>query len=503
MTTNLINNNRLLANRYQLLDLVGKGAMGQVYQAKDMLLGGVTVAVKFLSQARLNQKTRDRFAREATICALLGEKSINIVRVRDYGVDEMETPFYVMEYLQGESLKNIIKRQPLPLPRFLSISRQICLGLQFAHQGIVIDGTLCPIIHRDIKSSNIFVVGDATLGELVKLIDFGISQLQSDDNSTSSFMGTLAYCSPEQTAGKQLDGRSDIYSLGVLMFEMLTGEIPIKAETHSLLGWYKAHQEQPPKSLKSVKAGLKVPDALEELVMSCLAKAPEDRPQSAVEVLQALETLASARQCEQIAQAEVTTKSKPPVTADANPKIDPWIDEICRSSYWPKDKPQAEIVFPHILRTSREDLATLWVMLPQQEIENHQFSNRYNQFLCLMSPHPMALWITAVHNSKHGPRWLPCYLDLKTFQGQEMAQLLAKTGSYLLLFFALEEPAPCAQVMSSTIAPAQRQLLQEWVNTSHKFGSAAARQTTSKKLLKQEFEKLKPQILMKLEAIQI
>lgn len=100
---------RLLANRYQLVELIGSGAMGQVYRAEDKLLGGVTVAVKFLSQTLLNKRMRERFEREATISALLGEKSIHIVKVRDYGIDEKEVPFYVMEFLQGESIGEIIK----------------------------------------------------------------------------------------------------------------------------------------------------------------------------------------------------------------------------------------------------------------------------------------------------------------------------------------------------------------------------------------------------------
>jgi len=196
------NNGRLLANRYQLVELIGKGAMGRVYKAKDMLLGGVIVAVKFLSQALLNQRMRDRFYREATISALLSEKSIHIVRVRDYGVDENEISFYVMEYLEGDSLSEVIRRQPLPLPRFLNVSRQICLGLQCAHRGIVFEGQLSPIIHRDIKPSNILLVQDASFGELVKILDFGIAKLiQSDSAQTHSFMGTLAYCSPEQMEG--------------------------------------------------------------------------------------------------------------------------------------------------------------------------------------------------------------------------------------------------------------------------------------------------------------
>ncbi|NEO28200.1 MAG: protein kinase, partial [Kamptonema sp. SIO4C4] len=127
------NINRLLSNRYRIVGLAGKGAMGKVYRAEDSLLGGVTVAIKFLAQTLLNQKMRDRFEREATICALLAEKSIHIVRVKDYGVDDNEVTFYVMEFLQGESLSNLIKARALPLPRFLSIVRQICQGLDCAH----------------------------------------------------------------------------------------------------------------------------------------------------------------------------------------------------------------------------------------------------------------------------------------------------------------------------------------------------------------------------------
>jgi len=202
---------RLLANRYQLIELAGSGAMGQVYRAEDKLLGGVTVAVKFLSQALLNQKMKERFEREATISALLGEKSSHIVRVKDYGLDEKEIPFYVMEFLQGESLSDVIKYRPLSIDRFLKVVRQICFGLESAHKGILYQGELCPIIHRDIKPSNILIVEDAALGELVKILDFGIAKLvQSEESQTQAFMGTLAYCSPEQMEGKELDNRSDI-----------------------------------------------------------------------------------------------------------------------------------------------------------------------------------------------------------------------------------------------------------------------------------------------------
>ncbi len=499
---------RLLQNRYQLKELVGKGAMGQVYKAKDILLGGVTVAVKFLSQALLNEKMRQRFGREATICALLGEKSIHVVRVRDYGLDENEIPYYVMEYLQGKSLSDMIRRKPMPLGQFLAITRQIALGLQCAHEGIFIENEMCIIIHRDIKPSNILVVEDPTLGELAKILDFGIAKLlQSDGNQTQSFMGTLAYCSPEQMEGKELDNRSDLYSFGIMMFEMLTGELPLMPPTHSFGGWYKTHHFTPPKTFEEVNSELKIPKVLEALIMSCLEKNRDNRPQSASEIVKALEPLEQRfgkgrllgqRISQVLAHIPIKQKS---VNTNSDIHSTTSADEICRLATWPKSKPIAEIVFPRIIPTSREPLATLWVMLHKQEIQNRQASSiRYNQFLFLLSPHPMLLWITALYNRDEGVRWLPCYLDLKTPLGQEMAQLLSKSGYYRLLFFPLENPQGCSNVVVSTIAKAQCKNLQEWANTSQALVSVGQPQR-SKQLLKQELEKLKPKILLKLQAI--
>jgi serine/threonine-protein kinase len=130
--------------------------------------------------------------------------------------------------LQGQNLSAIISNQNLSLSRFLSMARQICLGLQCAHNGIPLDGAIYPIIHRDIKPSNMLVIQDASFGELVKVLDFGIAKLlMSDSDQTKFYLGTLAYSSPEQIEGKELDNRSDIYSLGVIMFEMLTTKMPL------------------------------------------------------------------------------------------------------------------------------------------------------------------------------------------------------------------------------------------------------------------------------------
>lgn len=495
---------RLITKRYQLQELIGTGAMGRVYRATDILLGGVPVAVKFLSLSIHNQKLRvqERFEREAKTSALLSQKSIHIVRVMDYGVDE-GTPFYVMEYLLGESIGDVIRGQPLDLARFLSMARQISQGLQCAHQGILVDGEIYPIIHRDIKPSNILVIQDPSFGELVKILDFGIAKLlQPDSAKTNCYLGTLTYSSPEQMEGMELDSRSDIYSLGVMMFEMLTGKIPLQANTESFGGWYKAHHFQPPRSFASADPKLKLPLGVEDLVMSCLAKAPGDRPQSVTEILQALVSLEQRYGVvvpvdQHIGEAIIKQRLTPGAKSFEQARS---ATEVCQLNSWPQDKPIADIAFPHSIRINNEVAPALWVMLPQQEIQKRLQSTRYNQFLFITSPHPMMLWITVLHTREHGPKWFPYYLDLKTRQGYETTQLLGEAECYRLLLFARESPQRAHACLVLNIAPTQCQLLQEWLTTSQKLVSAAAPRV-SKALLKEEFELLKPQLLMKLEVI--
>ncbi|QIR38622.1 serine/threonine protein kinase [Tolypothrix sp. PCC 7910] len=500
---------RLLSKRYQMQELIGTGAMGRVYRAKDVLLGGVPVAVKFLALSIQNEKMRlqERFEREAKTCALLGQKSIHIVRVMDYGLDDKNTPFYVMEYLQGESLSNIIRLQNLSVPRFLSMVRQICLGLQCAHDGIMVDGHIYPIIHRDIKPSNMLVIQDASFGELVKVLDFGIAKLlQSDGNVTNYYLGTLAYSSPEQMEGKELDNRSDIYSLGVMMFEMLTGKMPLVPTTSSFGAWYKVHRHQEPISFAEAAPALQVPKPLEDLIKNCLAKAPSDRPQNISDILNILlaiehhyHTRLSLPKTDAVAEVMTTKPDLEPQTK-GDSQISSANNEIPSIYSWPKNKPIADIVFPQAIRTNAGVVPSLWVMLQQEEIQKRLVCKRYNQFLFITVPHPMVLWITVLYNRQHGAKWLPYYLDLKTSLGQEIANLMGQTGSYRLLFFARELPGSCSHMLVSTIAPAQCQKLQDWANSSKVMVSSAEPQM-SKTLLKREYEKIKPMILAKLEGM--
>ncbi|MBF2064728.1 MAG: serine/threonine protein kinase [Calothrix sp. C42_A2020_038] len=505
---------RKLSNRYQLQELIGTGAMGRVYRAKDTLLGGVPVAVKFLSmsiQSNKKMRLQERFEREAKTCALLGQKSIQIVRVMDYGVDEHNIPFYVMEYLQGKSLSHIIRKQEMSLMRFLSLTRQICLGLQCAHDGIAVDGTIYPIIHRDIKPSNMLVIVDPTFGELVKILDFGIAKLlQSNTQQTNYYLGTLAYSSPEQMEGKELDNRSDIYSLGVMMFEMLTGKLPLIAPTHSFGAWYKAHQFQEPRSFAEIDINFYIPKSVDDLVMSCLAKKPSDRPQNISDIIQVLAAVDITSEVVRTTLTPPTHKSShipsnAPIPTVVAPSLESQVssspsEDTAKLATWPKNKPIADIVFPQPIRVQDQVIPALWIMLPILEIQKRSVCSRYNQFLFISAPHPMLLWITVIYNRRFGAKWLPYYLDLKTNFGQEIVQLLSQRGCYRLLFFAREQPNRPTYTLTSTIASSQCHRLQEWALLSNTLPSSTNSQI-SKTYLKTEYEKIKPQILTKLSSI--
>ena len=499
---------RKLANRYQLIRPLGQGAMGRVYAAKDLTLGGVMVAVKFLAQTLLNRQMRDRFEREAQTCALLGQRNIHIVRVTDYGVDERNVPFYVMEHLIGQSLSDIIRYNPLPAPQFIDMARQICLGLQRAHQGIQIDNEVFPVIHRDIKPSNIFVSENDTLGELVKVLDFGIAKLrQAETQQTDCFMGTLAYASPEQMEGQNLDQRSDIYSFGIVMFQMLTGRLPFQPSNNSFGAWYQAHRKARPPALSAVRPGINVSAELEALVQRCMAKSVRQRPQQISEILEGLESVSQTTAPYLPYKKPRSPAQKPKRSASPTVSI---METYARGLSWPDSKPKAEIVFPDLMKVEDDMFATLWVMLPYSAIEQLAASIPYNKFMFLASPHPVLLWATVLYTQEHGPRWLPCYLDLKTSRGQQTLRILGQTKHYRLLCFALESPEKCAYTKLLTITEPSVLVKPDLLETQAKrlsefsiMGHAAPASdfTLSKAVLKSEFEKLKPSITQRLEAI--
>jgi serine/threonine protein kinase len=204
-------------SHYKILQKLGEGGMGEVYLAQDKKLNR-RVALKFLpTQLASHEELKTRFKREAQAAATLNHP--NIITV--YEVSEFEErPFIAMEYVEGESLKDVIARKGLSIGEVLDLALQISDGLAVAHQA--------GIVHRDVKPQNILMGKDAR----VRICDFGLAKAKRDVTLTQagSTLGTIAYMSPEQAQGKEADHRSDIFSFGVVLYEMIAGQLPFKGE---------------------------------------------------------------------------------------------------------------------------------------------------------------------------------------------------------------------------------------------------------------------------------
>ena len=289
-------------NRYRLEKGLGGGGMGEVFLATDTRIGK-EVALKLLKDKWLaSGEMQKRFEREIAVCAAL--QSDHIIKISDCGVTDKGFPFYVMEYLQGQTLRQLILREKqLSQERAIKIMTQVCEGLQLAHQGIMIhgdgrnSGELIKVIHRDLKPDNIFLL-PREFGEWVKILDFGIAKIHNESSEltslTQTFIGTFRYSSPEQIQNyKNIDGRSDIYSLGIILYEMLTSLDPfglsIDRNRVSESSWLHAHGYEQPLPFKSKPGCEGLSSELEAVVIRCLQKKPKDRFASVEELRQALQ----------------------------------------------------------------------------------------------------------------------------------------------------------------------------------------------------------------------
>lgn len=268
---------KVLGDKYEILSHLGSGAMGAVYKARHQILNK-DVAVKVLQSEALNDRVKkERFLREAKAQGGLTHR--NIAAVHDFGLTEKDQPFFVMDFLEGQTLEELLeKEKSLDCRQFIAIFEQVARGLQHAHSK--------GIIHRDLKPSNIMLI-DSEEGEMqALLVDFGIAVHSKEEltklTKAGYIVGTPHYMSPEQIEGKTLDARSDIYSLGCVMFETLTGNVPflgMNAPATMAL-----HLAQPPEHITSFSTKTPLPEGLADLVMKCIEKRPENRFGTAKEI---------------------------------------------------------------------------------------------------------------------------------------------------------------------------------------------------------------------------
>lgn len=247
--------------KYDVVELLGKGGMGLVYKAKDPHLDRL-VAIKMMTTVDFgdNPDLLQRFYREAQWTGNLHHR--NIVTVYELG-DQEGNPYLVMEYLDGESLETIISsRRPLTLLQRINFIREVCDGLAYAHQKSV--------IHRDIKPGNIMVLNDRG----VKIVDFGIAHIGDRSvTRTGQLLGSLPYMSPEQISGKQVGARTDIFSLGVVLYQLLTFTLPFEGETPAATILKIIHEQ--PRTLAAFRDAF--PPELDAIISRALAKSREDR----------------------------------------------------------------------------------------------------------------------------------------------------------------------------------------------------------------------------------
>jgi serine/threonine-protein kinase len=261
---------RTVIGQYVIRQKLGEGAMGAVYLA-DQITVDRRAVIKVLHPELRDPTWAARFEVEARAASQLNHP--HIVTIYNYGAMEDGTLFLAMEHLDGPTLEQVLaKNKQLAPARAVAIAQQIARALAEAHRH--------GVVHRDVKPSNVMLVSRAGEQDFVKVLDFGVAKVERPDGTqTGLFCGTPQYASPEQLRGQKLDGRSDLYSLGILTFEMLTGKLPFSAS--NAVGWAYKHMDEPPPRFRDIsRAARNLPQPLESVLHRALAKTPQDRPPS-------------------------------------------------------------------------------------------------------------------------------------------------------------------------------------------------------------------------------
>src|SRR5580658_9542009 len=272
---------RLINDRFKITALIARGGMGKVYRAEQAPLGRVC-AVKVLNPNYTGEHDPDfhkRFFLEASLTSKLTHP--NTVTIFDYGRTDDDIYYMAMEYLEGHTLHRAIREAgSFPEERAAHIARQICRALREAHS--------LGVIHRDLKPANIFLVEHGDETDFVKVLDFGlvknVAETKGEELTKSGlFMGSPKYMAPEQIAGEKVDVRTDIYALGIIMYEMMTGKVPFDSTTSVNILMAQVKEDAIP--LREMNASVRASPEMEEIIARCMSKSPDDRFRSMDEVL--------------------------------------------------------------------------------------------------------------------------------------------------------------------------------------------------------------------------
>ena len=279
--------------RYQLFETLGAGATSRVVRGFDPMIGR-HLAIKLFHSELATGEARDRFLREARVVGQLTHP--NIITLHDMGIEEStQTPYLVMEFIDGTPLDRLLEKGTLPLPRACAWIANTAEALDVAHTR--------GVIHGDVKPANILITADGK----VKLTDFGMARVAKRDSGDSPLLGTPAYWCPEQIMGRPQDARSDIFSLGVVLYEMVTGTRPFEADSlQGVCNRVLSSTVTMPSHLQP-----SVPSSFDEIIAACLAKNPETRLSSGAELAQLLYPLARRKA---VVNAQPQAKPVPQVT---------------------------------------------------------------------------------------------------------------------------------------------------------------------------------------------